>query len=145
MTTIVYRDGIICADTMISDSIGGIHGRVNKIGFSERYAGGCAGDMDNMVLFKKWVENDCKDVPEFSEEMEGFVIDEKLNIYFVNNKGLLCPVDVEFTACGSGSHFAIGAMAHGATAEEALAIAAKHDSHTNNIFDVVKHGQWWSK
>jgi len=41
-----------------------------------------------------------------------------------------------FFAVGSGGDFALGAMAAGKTAPEAIEIAAKHDSYTGPIVDV---------
>jgi hypothetical protein len=43
------------------------------------------------------------------------------------NNGFLVPVHADYTAIGSGQLLALGAMAHGATAEEAVAAACLHD------------------
>jgi ATP-dependent protease HslVU (ClpYQ) peptidase subunit len=49
------------------------------------------------------------------------------------------PVIADYAAIGSGGMFAMGAMAHGATAEEAVAAAALHDKNTGGNIQSLHH------
>lgn len=44
------------------------------------------------------------------------------------------PINRKFAACGSGFHFAMGAMQHGASALEAVKISAEFDINTRGPF-----------
>lgn len=55
-----------------------------------------------------------------------------------HNKGVLFPVNMPFFAIGSGSDYAMGAMAAGATAEQAIEIASRFDKDTGGGIDTME-------
>lgn len=75
--------------------------------------------------------------------------DESLDIAFIWPKGespytltagfVKIPVYAEFRACGAGREFAMGAMAAGATAEQAVLIAADHSDYSAFGATVLQH------
>jgi len=81
------------------------------------------------ILVSNWYEEKVLDIPSHAE-FDLLLIDRD-KCYFASG-------DLEFTevpspyAIGSGSEYALGAVAAGATAEEAIVIASRFDLFTNN-------------
>ena len=132
MTTICYKDGLLVSDTMTS--FAGIYcGRGTKIiDIPElRLIAGFAGRLADKELFFKWLcEGSPKEKPVLEEEGEGMVIDDsgkttwynrELNPFRYSENGL-------YWASGSGFQIALGAMAAGASAYNAVKIACDFDS-----------------
>lgn len=136
MTTVVYRAGLICADTAL------FHGY--------RYTGTCAkivrgpagqvagvsGDAGWAHEFLTWVyEGEQGDWPRPPRESDGSTGSAMLVRYgerpgelFESSGRFLA--DFEFNAIGCGAAVAIGALATGADAMAALKIAAQFDAYT---------------
>ena len=130
MTTICYKDGILAADSMLSDN--GIDvGVCTKIA---AVAGGYAamtGDSQDKAAFWRWLGEGSKldDKPKLDDDFNGVLVvpggqvlwyDYHLNHYeFTPKDG--------FWAIGSGQMLALGAMAVGANAIEACKIACRYD------------------
>ena len=66
------------------------------------------------------------------------VVTPKGRVYYAEEQWPPFPVDSKFGATGSGSQLAVGAMEAGATALEAVKIAAKHDGATSGPFHTLK-------
>lgn len=60
--------------------------------------------------------------------------------YYSGNHSFELRSDVPF-AVGSGDKLALGAMAAGADAKEAVAIASRYDLYTNSSLQVVEFGE----
>jgi 20S proteasome alpha/beta subunit len=143
MTTIAYKDGVLASDGKIT-------------------AGGCVTNLTSKKIFRvnsAWIG------------VCGTVADWGLVVDYLNNNGTPIPPTAEFDciympdkgkavilevckggilreiafappfAIGSGGNFAIGAMAHGASAIEAVKIACKYDVYSGGKVQSVKRGQ----
>lgn len=134
MTTIAYRSGVLAADTLISYNTF-TNGKREKIARAGKWLVALAGAAWLRHPLEEWVAKDCPsdEVPaaliDHEDEFAALIIDEQGTPHEFSN-GYLVPIYADYTAIGSGSIFAIGAMAHGATAEEAVVAASKHDKNT---------------
>lgn len=93
---------------------------------------GVSGEMTAMSEFKVWAEAGCD--PEKVPNPDGhtcalWITPE--NVVHIVESGCAYPITTEFIAIGSGTDIATGAMAHGATAAEAVEIACRYDTQTN--------------
>lgn len=143
MTTITYRDGMMAADT--TTFFRGIAvGTSHKIELIEGYLVGCAGDASSGKLFKSWfVDRFLRDVP----EKAAFAHDSEINALTIAPDGRVTCWDIQlepirlkaqFHAIGSGADVALGAMAMGANARQAVEIAMRFDAHTRGKIDVLR-------
>jgi 20S proteasome alpha/beta subunit len=144
MTTIA-TDGITLAtDTrMVSGYINQGHAEkvvqfVDEDGETITLAG--AGEYGKVRKFFDWVVEGC-DPAEYSDadgEYSNFLMISKGKLY--SFEGHHVPFEAPYpVAIGSGSHFALGAMLHGASPEEAVKIAMQLDVNTGGdviVYDV---------
>lgn len=101
----------------------------------EQFLYGCAGHSGQCIAFRQWKERrdeapafDCLEVLCVKQDRSVWVADEKLRwIEVPRNRW----------AIGSGGRVAIGAMAAGATAQQAVRIASDYDNDTGLGFDVL--------
>lgn len=142
MTTIAYKDGVLAADTLITcgDHRDGYTEKVKRIGGVLLAAAGSAIQADR---FFEWAQRGFHPADRPSDIPE----DEKCNWLRVESDGSLSvwangsswktkPMDGMY-ALGSGSEYALGAMAAGASPEEAVRIAMKFDTKTGGDITVV--------
>ena len=143
MTTIVYRDGTLAADTraMIGDNI---LGSVVKIARnSNGDLAGAAGLASYNYAFLKWftgMENGppptaSKDDNNFDR---GVIFRKNGRIEVFEPTGLFI-MTAPYYAFGSGKPEAVGAMFMGATAEQAVEAAIAHDRDTGGEITVLRH------
>ena len=131
MTVIAYRAGVLAADTLISYN-SYTNGSRNKIVRCGDYHVALAGEAWLKIVIEQWVEGgaDSRKVPKIllknESKFTSFLMDDFGTLFTFDN-GQLLPVDAEYAAIGSGGHMALGAMAHGATAIEAVRAACLHD------------------
>lgn len=147
MTTIAVKDGVMAADTQETDQ--GLRMPCSKI-YKKRigkknprtvYFGTAGGSYAGMI-FVDWYGSR-KAFPEalkYLHEDEDFCIlmVDRGVLYHVN---WMCrPVEIlaDYYAVGSGSHLALGAMSAGASAEEAVKIAADYDPFTSEPIETIK-------
>lgn len=127
MTVIAYRDGILAADSRVTDTHGLITGTVRKIGRHGDLRWAWCGDHGNARRLLDWVLGKRKDKqPEFKSGSVIIIPDDgPATVY---GQGTSWPVpDREFHAWGSGGMIALGAMAMGAGATEACEAACRFD------------------
>lgn len=139
MTTIAYRAGVLAADSQVST--GNIReGTATKARKFGRILAGGAGTAAIMERFFDWVRNglEGEDPWRGEETGNGFVVLPDGLIVCWGKNGPW-PVRTDFWAIGSGSDIAMGAMAAGASAEEAVALVAKHDLYTGGPIRVLRH------
>lgn len=130
MTTVCYRDGILAADSQVTDS-SIIVGTVRK--FDVLPDGGVVctcGRLSDQQRFFDWIVSDKNDdkKPKVESDFEAVHIGPGGEIMWYGSD--LQPYQFDhggYWSIGSGFQLAMGAMAHGATAEEACRIACKHD------------------
>ncbi len=143
MTTIVYRDGILAADSAINSAETAV-GTIKKIvpvGDIGFFAFAGAQGRFNMEIsdwLSKW--------PETGEAPECVKKGEVCGL-FAMKSGLLLQIDgggkpyemeAPFFAEGSGKFIALGALAMGATAESAVDIAIRYDNSSGGPTQTVK-------
>lgn len=116
---------------------------------------GVAGDMETRLLLDLLL--DCsednlprsKDIKALQIQLEAILVTKKHTFMIEAGRkdgewyGQIFKVDCEYLAIGSGQDFALGAMAHGATAEEAVWCACKHDPHSGGPVVVYQIGKGW--
>ena len=135
MTTIAYRDGVLAADSLLTDG-NLICGSVSKLATSKHGAiGGAVGRLERTLEFLRWLETfdvDRRnpDVAPVAEGADGLIISPKERIFLWTGGKQLVVLDAPFAAIGSGAKVAMGAMAAGATAEQALRICRDYDIYT---------------
>lgn len=133
MTTIAYRDGVLAADT--GSSAGWYReGLFPKIVKNGPILGGASGGAAIAQRFCDWITGGCVGLPDMGDPKGG---DGHQAVgYLFTPDGIVIRFDpglppmatrVPYYAQGSGGLLALGAMAHGATAEEAVRVAMRHD------------------
>jgi len=125
MTTIIAtRDGIY-ADTLCGYTVPFKVRKYARIGNSI-YSG--AGDLDELMKFFDW-RRDGGDPPSIDDGIDVLEVCSD-GIFIWGKKFVRLHVNEEYYAVGSGAHYAMGALAAGATPKQAIAIAASMDSGT---------------
>lgn len=145
MTTWAYRDGILAADTQTTS--GNIRaGTVAKIRRAGPFLIAISGALSLCEAWASWVCSgmDPEREPERvfghgsgneSERAYGTIfLGGEAYVFFEPSGSHICYAP--FTADGSGRELAIGAMEMGATAVEAVQVAAKHDIATGGPIQV---------
>ena len=145
MTTIAYKDGVLAADSAcVCDGV--YEGRVEKVVRSNALNAYIAvsGNLANQAIFQRWLESGARE----SEKPE---LDD-FSAMVVRGDGAVTQYDKlleefriygEFFAIGSGRELAVGAMAAGATAVEAVEVACRFDTSSHgpvDVFDVASPG-----
>lgn len=140
MTTICYRDGFLAADSLISyTSI--TNGEREKIARCGQHLVAMAGAAYLRKALEDWVAAGCsEDVPavllDNQDKFSTLIVDRDGRAHEFDN-GFLIPVHADYTAIGSGALLALGAMAHGANAVEAVCASARHDKNTGGPVSAV--------
>lgn len=150
MTTAAYRDGILAADTRVS--YGSFHnGNMNKIHVVPMRKGpDCVENV--MVVMAgvcwaiqpmiEWIESGASqdDIPHIllhrCKDFSCLMVTSNGTL-FEFNEGYFIECGVEYHAIGSGSQFALGAMAADIPAPEAVKAAMKHDNATGGSIMVM--------
>lgn len=153
MTTIAYKSGIIAADrrvvldylytsgpTKIAKTTRPWNQDVLKV-----LCGG-SGNGPNMELWKEWVLNgsNMMDRPGSLSDREEFVVGLEIRLYpnelpkiYLHEQMGYREIAGDMWAIGSGKDLAIGAMAMGATAIQAVKIASHFDTWTDHQVDCL--------
>ena len=130
MTIICYRDGMMASDSwiMMADSYSVFANTKKIIKTKKGTLAGATGKLSSLSEFLKWVAKDkLTNPPEyiFDEEFTGLMI-------LPNKKILLwesvhpSEVTAEYFVIGSGYDIALGALANGCNAAQAVATTIKH-------------------
>lgn len=136
MTTIAYRDGVIACDSQITSTYKGKGKKIHRV--NDSLVGIC-GRLTSAMLFIDWLEE--QGIPpsklQEDDDFEAIQLTPK-GVFYWDSR--LRPVRVtdKFTAIGSGCDFAMGAMAVGADAKEAVRAAAKLDTYTGGAIKAAK-------
>lgn len=147
MTTIAYRNGFLAADT-VEIAEGYRVGTCEKI--KKRKDGvlvGAGGRASYCEAFMDWVLDGEEDDPPAIEKGDdghpdsgGIIIrlDGSVELWGENGS---TPIVAEYVATGTGAALCLGAFAFGATAEEAVIAAIKHDIHSGGEVTVLRLGK----
>ena len=136
MTTIAVRDGILAVDSLCVNGNGGRRGFFEKacVYGGNIYAG--CGAAQSVLEFFEWAAAGEKPGYQFATKADDFAgiivrwVDGRPQVWTVENGLKAWEVRMPFTARGAGAEYAIGAMAMGASAADAVQIAATFDLNT---------------
>ncbi len=135
----VYRDGVMCSDSQVQTGTLRTGTMKKVLKTKDGWLVGAAGDCNEIQRFFKWMEGDRNpDEALKFENMSGIVVSPKGEVFWADSNLDLYSTDVEFAAVGSGEKLAIGAMAMGASAEEAVRVCIKYDTGCGGKIQKVK-------
>ena len=141
MTTIAYKDGLFCADSLMANHVELLvttSPKIHKI--KDGWLGGCGNprDVQKLLHLLESIETEKMNVIWSDTGFTGMEVTNTGEIYLWNSE--LVPVQIKhkFYAVGSGADLAMGAMEYGATAYEAVKIASKYDAYTGGRIQKVK-------
>jgi len=143
MTTIAYRNGILAADTLVTEQ-GRRVGRTTKIFRHGELLWGFAGALQHRDVVASWLSAGLPGDTPLMETRKGarsdalIIFDGRLICF--DEHGADSMALPQFYAIGSGAPYALGAMAHGASAEEAVRAAMNLDLYTGGDVTVLSHG-----
>jgi hypothetical protein len=137
MTTICYKDGILAADTLIiaGESMSGTGIKILRIN-GDRY--GVSGNFADVARLRAWNCNTPISEANISAKSNVLWVDKKGLLLEIERDTILPPIEAPYHAYGSGADYALGAMAMGASAAEAVIVAAKFDPFTNTDVTVLE-------
>ena len=132
MTTIAYRDGVLAVDTAITSDNGVCRGRVSKL---RRTPSGLlfaiCGQAGLSDVFSRWLEDGADPLqrPTLNDKSDfaALVVFSDSRVAAFSERFVAQFLIADFHAMGSGNELALGAMAMGASAEEAVRVACRFD------------------
>ncbi len=138
MTTIAYRHGELAGDTMITEGDTIVSRRTRKVFKLRdgRLFASSGNSEGGDILLKSLREG--KDSPNING-ICALLVGTDGNVYVYEGK-LWVRHSSDYYAIGNGASYAMGAMAHGATAKEAVKIGIRLDTHSGGRVQVVKLG-----
>lgn len=148
MTTIAYRGGVMAADSMAYlGSREAKHARKTKLRKlpDGSVAGASSSEVGLTSALLDWVEQGCSPDNRPSSDGSGFeLLVVKPNacgaVELYNDSFYPTKAYADFTAIGSGSAYALGAMAMGADAHMAVRVAGQFDHFTGGDTTVMDVG-----
>jgi ATP-dependent protease HslVU (ClpYQ) peptidase subunit len=132
MSVVAWDGKSIAADKQATNT--GLRFRATKI---RRLASGevlaWTGGQDSGAIVSKWYEDgaDPEKWPDCQKDKEDWarlVVASAAGVVFFERTPVAIPIEDEFQAWGTGRDYALGAMARGATAREAVEIAMRFDT-----------------
>jgi ATP-dependent protease HslVU (ClpYQ) peptidase subunit len=139
VTTIAYRDGVLAADSLVTEGNRRV-GMVTKVFAKNGVVAACAGCLAHMHAFRDWFLNGMSGDP--PSLLNGDSESDAIIIY----RGRVVTwsklgwdmMRSDFYAIGSGAGPALGAMAAGATAEQAVVAAITLDVWSGGDITVLR-------
>lgn len=143
MTTICYRDGVMAGDTAVFDR--GVYcGQALKIGrAADGTVGGAAGALCILSRMTQWLDAGAVGDPERiprDEDSEMLWVRPDGSVWWMGPDSIATHLSGEYFAIGSGFKLAIGAMAFGASAMQAIEICADLDNMTRRPVQALTLG-----
>ncbi len=131
MTTIAYRDGVLAADGRMSQGHTVVTDKYTKV---KRIPGGLAvagsGDVTRLAAFVDWLMGGSEGARPSLKNCDALVVYPSGKVEAFDETGSVILPKSGYYAEGSGRAFALGAMAMGADAREAVKVAARFDQGT---------------
>ncbi len=148
MSTIAFKDGIVVADTQTDWGNRKIKSLKKIVDHGDIVVAG-SGDADDRHLNALFMALDnsedfptVRELKDLPQEFVALVFTRKTKQVFLVQTGENAPFILEikdkFFAIGSGGDYAMGAMAAGASAKEAVRISCMLDIHSNKPIQEVK-------
>jgi ATP-dependent protease HslVU (ClpYQ) peptidase subunit len=139
MTTVAWDGRTMAADRQLT--LGGTALPLKKIFQCGNDFIGCCGSVQESMLFLSWYKDgrDPASKPKLDDGFSAMVIQAGECMRYEN---LLMPylINMPFWASGSGADYALGAMAAGKSAQEAVEIAIRFDTSSGLGIDVLETG-----
>lgn len=136
MTTVIATLDGIFVDTLCDYHIPFKVSKYTRIRDSV-FAG--AGDLEDLSKYLGWIRDGGEDPPELGTEMGLDILEvSEEGIHIWGKKFVRLKVNEKAYAVGSGSHYAMGALAAGCTPKQAMAIAAKYDLGTGRQVEFAR-------
>lgn len=136
MTTIAFKDGILAADRRAT--IGNLNqSSTTKIHRQGGILIAASGVLSECQAFRSWVKSGLQETDPITEDSTGIIFISPIHAVIWAGAGPQY-VTGEYMAFGSGREIALGAMAAGLSAEDAVKLASKHDIYTGNGVDTLK-------
>lgn len=145
MTAIAYRDGIMAADGL--DTSGGLVESLEATKIVKRHDGalcGCAGELTTCArLTAAFLANKLHEDYDFASKgsYAALIVEADGSVHRATKRGLARMSPAPFYAEGCAYQLLTGAMAAGATAEEAVEIACRWDTRCGGTVHVETLGQ----
>lgn len=148
MTAIAFRGGILAADRQVSwDSVSSITKKIHFVrvpGYGPcivAMSGYVWGEEKIIEQLKSFTEGTGQSTGSMTNEARyGFLTTKEMHVHGIygdGRVGIREHHDNDFFAEGSAHAFLIGAMAHGATAEEAVNLACQYCNNCGHGVDVL--------
>jgi len=128
MTTIAAdaRTGVIVSDSKMSLTSSDVWLVVRKIHRHKADLIGISGDVEAEMKWLDWLSSGRKGRMPSNSGIEALIL-RKEGLFYLLGPATEFKIERGWHAIGSGGGLALGAMSHGASAEEAVAIACQHD------------------
>lgn len=137
MTTVAATRFQIAADRQLTHANGIIFKSGSKLisynnpqFYPTKFVVGYAGSVDLCFKILDCFNTDNWKLPKKWESVEFLVLTEDHKLFTFSDPHKWYPVENDFYAMGSGSHFAMGALQTGLTAKEAVQVACKLDRNS---------------
>lgn len=139
MTTIAYRDGIMAGDTAVSDR-GTYCGQYQKVFARDGALMGVCGCLGEVARLRDWFMAGAEgDPPALTDsDSEALLITGDGVVEWVGHPNKRMVITGDMHAIGSGFQLAIGAMAAGASALQAVEVACDFDLCTRRPINLAR-------
>jgi 20S proteasome alpha/beta subunit len=139
MTVIAYRDGALASDSLCTCADVRASSTVKIARCPDGSLCGASGYSGDAAAFIRWcVAGRPEDAKPKLTSLCALVISPSGEILMFEESLNWAVLDAPYYATGSGHALAIGAMAHGASAVEAVAIAIKHHTGCGGAIRVLR-------
>lgn len=146
MTTIAYKDGVVAFDSLVVNGntiIGYDNAKAKRYIFKDRtFIMAAAGSVFSCDKLEKWAETnlDPEHRPDTDDSgsLQAFMITDEEELFLIDTSFIPWKIETEFFSVGNGDDLAFGAMANGASALEAVKVAAKYNVNTGGKIRQLK-------
>jgi len=130
MTTIAFRDGVVASDSFMSSGNTIVSRDTKKILCTPDLVFCFAGKYEDGISAFKWAQDQSSAKPNCNGSAFWFF--DRAGAYGMDSGLIQFPLPLidGFASMGTGDDIALGAMAYGASAEEAVSIACQLDAFT---------------
>jgi len=129
VTTICYRDGVLAADTAVNAGDMTVGTTVKIARAPDGTIGGAAGPLGITTKFLRWLQDGMIGEPPSGKEVQLMWVTPDGKVWANDGDGAYEMVHA-YCAIGTGYRMAMGAMAFGATAREAVEVCCDLDHST---------------
>jgi hypothetical protein len=133
VTTIAWDGKTLAADSMSVAGMG-LKRVVPKIfRLANGWLFGGSGEYQEVLLVRDWLNGGEK--PGKLDDFGGLLVKGPKEVFRIESKCVLMPIEDAFHACGSGRDFALAAMHLGRSAREAVEVALVFDAYSGGTVE----------